>query len=110
MRAKSIAALTTLLLSSCAAYRTHTLAAASTVMLGIDWVQTVDITRNCTEWNPIIGPCGERISPHAYFPIVMALNLLAGYALAATQGDNIGQAWFGGVTGLEGVVVWGNAE
>lgn len=40
----------------------------------IDLRQTVDITANCEESNPMIGKCGNEVPPFAYFPVAIAVH------------------------------------
>ncbi len=85
--------------------RKDTLAVSSTALLAVDWHQTrTNIVPECREQNPIIGPCGENVSPDLYFPISIVANLALGYAL----GD-WGDVWFGAITGAQGATVWSNA-
>jgi hypothetical protein len=40
----------------------------------LDWRQTVSITGNCEESNPMIGRCGGMVPPNIYFPIAIAVH------------------------------------
>lgn len=96
-----------LLLSSCAPARQVGLAAVSTALLAADWHQTrSDIVPACAELNPVIGPCGERFHPDAYFPLVMATNLALGLLLPRPWGE---LTW-ATVAGVQGATVWNNAQ
>lgn len=49
----------------------------SLTLLATDWGQTVqDVTTSCNEGNPIIGECGQRVSPNVYFPVVMVTSMV----------------------------------
>lgn len=87
------------------AQRTGTLATLATVSLSIDWLQTRDIVRECQELNPIIGECGQRVSPDVYFPVVILGTLAAGYLIGGAWGD----ATFAAMAGAETATVWANA-
>lgn len=86
------------------AQRTTGLAMAAVTTLAIDWHQTRAITRNCNELNPIIGPCGERVSVDLYFPLVIAGTLVLAAALDRPWGDMV----LAGVAGAEGATIWSN--
>jgi hypothetical protein len=45
----------------------------------IDWHQTMDITSDCAESNPMIGHCGDTVPPNLYFPVA----IIAHAAIAA---------------------------
>lgn len=95
-------------LSGCSltpAQRTGTLATLATVSLGIDWLQTRDIVRECQELNPIIGECGQRVDPDVYFPIAIVSLLVTAYAIGGDAGDLM----LMGVAGAQTATVWGNA-
>lgn len=102
------AALVALALAGCSltpAQRTGTLAGLATVSLSIDWLQTRDIVKRCNELNPVIGECGQRVSPDIYFPVVILGTLAAGYLIGGAWGD----ATFAAMAGAETATVWANA-
>ena len=93
-----------LLLAACVGpARTAALGVTSTFALGADWAQTSRYTSECREANPILGQCGEHLSPHIYFPILMVANLAAGLTMGAW-----GDLSMALVTGAEGATVVGN--
>lgn len=101
----SLTTIVTIAITSCTpAQRTGTLASASTTLLLADWMQTRVFVRECQELNPIIGQCGQHITPDVYFPISVVLNLAAGYALPSGWRE----AWFGAVAGAQASTVWAN--
>ncbi len=74
--------------------------AAETVALAAtaaDWYQTRVIVAGCDEVNPIIGPCGERLTPDAYFPLALVAQL----AVAAVLPHPWRLAWAGATAGAE---------
>lgn len=87
------------------AQRTTALAIAATGVTIVDWHQTRDITRNCTELNPVIGPCGERVPVDVYFPVVLSGALMLAAALGGTWGDAV----LAGLAGAELSTIWSNA-
>jgi hypothetical protein len=70
----------------------------------VDWYQTSWITRNCDETNPIMGRCGQRVSPSIYFPVATVLHAAMSAALPAEWRH--GWQYFSG--GSEGTIVWMN--
>ncbi len=92
-----------LLVACTPAQRTATLAVTSSALIVADWHQTQGIVAECQELNPLVGRCGERIAPNAYFPLVLAASITIGLLL----GD-WGETWFGAVTGAQGATVWSN--
>lgn len=100
------AAWLTLALTACTpAQRSVGLAAAGTALLAYDWHATAGLTLRCLEANPIIGECGDGLSPHFYFPTVMIANVLVGVAV----GKSWRESWFAAVTGAEAAVAWTNS-
>ena len=93
-------------LSACTpTQRTTTLALASSSLILIDWHQTrSEIVPSCNELNPVIGPCGERMHPDTYFPIVALAHIAIGAALPQAWRD----VWFGAITGAQLATVWSN--
>jgi hypothetical protein len=47
----------------------------------IDWHQTQSIAAGCMELNPILGPCGDRVSVGIYFPFMLIAHVTAAAAL-----------------------------
>lgn len=84
--------------------RTMTLASASSTLILADWMQTRAFVRTCDELNPIIGDCGQHISPDIYFPTALALHLAVGLILPVQWRD----VWFGAVAGAQASTVWAN--
>jgi len=50
----------------------------------LDWRQTVTITGDCSEANPMIGPCGNVVPANAYFPIAIVVHAVVAAALPRT--------------------------
>jgi hypothetical protein len=72
----------------------------------VDWYQTVDITKNCNESNPIIGKCGERVNMHLYFATVLVLQGIVGRLISPDWRTFLHGTWIG----VEGATVWDNAN
>lgn len=49
---------------------------ASVAAVLADAMQTDDITRDCREGNPIMGPCGERVPPTLFFAATVAASII----------------------------------
>ena len=49
-----------------------------------DWRQTIDITQQCDETNPMIGPCGETVPPDLYFPVAIVVHAAIAACLPPT--------------------------
>lgn len=71
----------------------------------LDMKQTEVITADCHEGNPIIGECGQHISPTAYFPLALAAHLVV--TMLIPNGP-CRTAWQGFTFGLESTVVFNN--
>jgi len=72
-----------------------TLQLTTSAVLVADWAQTRAITGDCSEANPIMGLCGEKLSPDIYFPVVIVGHALLMHALPRSwrrvaQGITIG--------------------
>jgi hypothetical protein len=96
-----------LLLSGCPGdwRRRDTLLEAGSIGLTVlDWQQTRDITKNCTEINPVIGECGQRLNMHVYFVAVVALEILAARLADPDNRTLLHGAWIG----VEGATTWRN--
>ncbi len=65
-------------------YRDAALEGAFAATMVVDAMQTRQITAACRESNPVIGMCGERLSPFAYFPLVAVAH--AGISAAIPRG------------------------
>jgi hypothetical protein len=72
----------------------------------VDWHQTKDITARCSEINPIIGECGQRMNMHVYFVSVIALEMIVGRLLSPSWRSVLHGAWIG----AEGATVWDNTQ
>lgn len=86
------------------AQRTTALSLASTSLLVVDWQQTTDVPMTCTELNPIIGKCGERVPVDTYFPVAIGAHLAVGLLLPRRWRE----IWFATVAGAEASTVWSN--
>lgn len=71
----------------------------------VDWRQTVDITRNCGEANPVLGACGKRFPLAAWVPLVLAAHF--GVAAALPHGE-VRSLWQWTALGAEAATVWTN--
>jgi hypothetical protein len=63
----------------------------------VDWRQTIDITKDCDESNPMIGPCGRVVPPNIYFPMAILVHAAVAACLPPTW-RTVFQAF---TTGLE---------
>lgn len=73
--------------------------------LTVDAIQTRTIVADCQEYNPIVGPCNNRMPYQAYVPVLGLLHVVAAVALPPRYRD-----WFQAATiGIEGHVVFFNA-
>ncbi len=70
----------------------------------LDWHQTQTIVKLCNEDNPVLGECGQNVSVNVYFPVVIALHILAS-ALVPRSWRPI---WQGMSIGGEGGTVYSN--
>lgn len=70
----------------------------------LDWGQTMHIVKNCAELNPIIGECGQRVSPGYYFPAMIVLHA----AVAALLPPGPREAWQYIAAGGELSTIWLN--
>jgi hypothetical protein len=69
-----------------------------------DSVQTARGVTTCSESNPIIGACGERVPVLVYMGAALALETVVAWALPPAW-----RRWFeGGVAGVEADVIYGN--
>lgn len=69
-----------------------------------DWHQTRGIVTTCSEQNPIIGACGERVPVDAYFPIALLIHV----GIAALLPPGYRTAWQTLYIGAEINQVWSN--
>jgi hypothetical protein len=73
--------------------------------LAVDAVQTSTIVADCQEYNPIVGPCNNRMPYQLYVPVLGVLHVAAALVLPPRYRD-----WFQAATiGVEGHVVFFNA-
>lgn len=86
--------------------RVAVLMTTSTTLIALDWYQTQDIVKGCTELNPVLGECGERIPPSVYFPVVILTHVSVGLALPG----HARTAWFSTIIGAQASTTWGNAH
>ncbi|HEU4614182.1 MAG TPA: hypothetical protein VFS15_18940 [Kofleriaceae bacterium] len=95
-----------LVLAGCARWATEdtVLQAAVVTTTAIDWQQTVWITNECREINPVIGQCGENIPVHAYFPVVIVVSTAIAVVLPK-RWRNVFQAF---VLGMEAATTYSN--
>jgi hypothetical protein len=97
-----------LMLASCARWtKTDTvLEAAFIATTAIDWHQTMSITHDCQEINPVIGRCGDGAPPNLYFPVVFVLHA----AVAALLPHPWREIFQGFTIGLEASTIYSNYE
>ncbi len=50
-------------------------------VLAADMVQTLDLTRDCLEFNPVMGSCGQRVPVIPYFVGVAAAHTALAHVL-----------------------------
>jgi hypothetical protein len=95
-------------LASCSHWsKTDTvLEAAFIATTAIDWHQTMSITANCNELNPVIGSCGDGVPPNAYFPMTFVLHA----AVAAALPPRWREVFQGFTIGLEASTTYRNAQ
>lgn len=70
----------------------------------VDGLQSRNAVDVCSESNPVIGPCGERFPPVAYYPLSMLVHVAVSMAIAPEY-----RAWWQGATaGIEADQVYEN--
>lgn len=76
-------ALLAALVGGCGGWQHHDTLAQTAVVysLALDYKQTLDITQDCLETNPIMGPCGERMDPDLYFASVIAIDTVLAFSI-----------------------------
>ena len=72
----------------------------------VDWYQTRDITRHCSEINPIIGECGRRVNMHVYFVGTIILEMVTARLISKDWRSVLHGAWLG----VEGATVYDNTQ
>jgi hypothetical protein len=72
----------------------------------IDWKQTIEITGDCAEENPMIGTCGHRVPVNIYFPIA----ILAHAAVAAVLPHTWRTLFQAFTTGVEASTIYSNSH
>ncbi len=70
----------------------------------IDWHQTIDITSDCAESNPMIGHCGDTVPPNIYFPLAIVAHAAIAACLPHTW-RTVFQAFS---TGVEAGTIFSN--
>lgn len=78
-----------------------------TVVVGVlagDYVQTVKITENGTEGNPVIGQHGERVHPNIYFPVILLIHATVAWFLPQPARGS----WQFLTAAIASVSVWNN--
>lgn len=73
--------------------------------LVVDAAQTASIVNNCQEYNPVVGPCGERVPFPIYELAVMVLHA----AIAAELPPRAREIFQGVTIGVEGHTIYFNA-
>ena len=103
MRAVAVIAL----LAACGGWskRDTAMEAAFIGASALDWHQTRTIASLCNEQNPVIGACGQNISPDAYFPITIVVHAAIAAALPAGAWRT---TWQAVPLGAEVSQTWGN--
>lgn len=99
-----------LLASGCCSLGSHWSTANTAAELGFAALATVDAlqSRNavemCSESNPVIGPCGDRVPPVAYYPLSVVVHVAVALTLPARY-----RTWFQAATvGVEADQVYEN--
>ena len=100
--------LVVLALAGCAPWTKQdtALEAAFVGTVALDWHQTISITANCQESNPMIGRCGDVMPPNVYFPIAIAVHATIAALLPRTWRT----AFQGFSAGLEVSTIYNNQE
>lgn len=102
MQKISLIAILLALFAACSpSLRTRALAIASSTTIVLDWHQTIGITRECDELNPVIGECGERTDPNLYFTVALLAHLAVGAMLPEPWRD----VWFSSIAGAQASTV-----
>ena len=73
--------------------------------LAVDGMQTRQIVADCQEYNPVIGPCGDRVPLGAYIPLTGLLHLAVSYFLP----PKARLVWQSVTVGAEGHVIYFNS-
>jgi hypothetical protein len=60
------------------------LEASFAIVTTIDWAQTAEVTAACSETNPILGWCGQRMPVGVYFPVALAVHAAVSALLPPT--------------------------
>jgi hypothetical protein len=105
---KTTAAVLALALSACIGW-TKTNTVAEVTFLAeqtIDYRQTNVGVDHCAEGNPIIGPCGQNVSPAAYFLLTSAVHLM----VAAVLPQRLRLVWQGGAIVDQAVNLRSNSQ
>ncbi len=63
----------------------------------VDAKQTEAVTALCIESNPIVGRCGERLSPTVYFPAVAVAHAVISMSIPVGTWRSVWQAFSFGV-------------
>lgn len=84
--------------------RDTVLESTAVVLTVVDWQQTKSITANCSEINPIIGKCGQRMNMHAYFISVLILEVVVSRLLPTDWRSTFHGVWIG----VEATTVYDN--
>lgn len=93
-------------LAACTPWRPQdtVLETAFIASIAVDWHQTMTITGDCSEANPVIGPCGHSVPPEIYFPITVLVHAVVARVLPPPWRE-LFQAF---TIGLEVSTIWGN--
>jgi hypothetical protein len=69
------------------------------------WQSSHSAIHECTESNPILGPCGDRVPLSVYVPAIMILHAAISHAIPTGRYRTLFQAM---TLGLEIGIIYGN--
>lgn len=95
-------------LSACGGWRARDTIAEATfaAVTAQDWRETDSIVQGCREQNPIMGPCGDRLSPNLYMPAAIVVHAV----VSALLPPRLRLAWDAVTVGAEVRTLYGNRE
>jgi hypothetical protein len=106
---KILIAVTILLTTGCQTWSKadYTMAGLGVAATTVDLYQTTQsIVPHCDETDPLIGSCGQNLSPYVVLPVSAALVIGVAAALPPKYRHYLLGAW----AGVEGATIWLNHE